>query len=153
MVILSEDGRDAMSRVGKPLQVGFYEITRTLGKGNFAVVKLARHRVTKTQVPYTFVMTSNFLLLIHVFKQYDLSVLCFQCLKLAQFGLINSQVAIKIIDKTRLDASDLEKLNREVKIMKLLNHPHIIRLYQVGEFIFTLINTHYRTLLSKMTYQ
>ena len=35
----------------KPLRVGFYDIERTLGKGNFAVVKLARHRVTKTQVP------------------------------------------------------------------------------------------------------
>lgn len=34
----------------KPLRVGFYDIERTLGKGNFAVVKLARHRVTKTQV-------------------------------------------------------------------------------------------------------
>ncbi|XP_058237112.1 serine/threonine-protein kinase SIK2-like [Hemibagrus wyckioides] len=91
MVVLSEDAPDAMNPIGKPLQVGFYEIIRTLGKGNFAVVKLARHKVTKTQV------------------------------------------AIKIIDKTRLNASDLEKLNREVKIMKLLKHPHIIRLYQVME--------------------
>ncbi|KAK2817958.1 hypothetical protein Q7C36_021891 [Tachysurus vachellii] len=91
MVVLSDDGPDAMNQIGKPLQVGFYEIIRTLGKGNFAVVKLARHKVTKTQV------------------------------------------AIKIIDKTHLNASDLEKLNREVKIMKLLKHPHIIRLYQVME--------------------
>ncbi|XP_054982537.1 serine/threonine-protein kinase SIK1 [Sorex araneus] len=75
----------------KPLRVGFYDIEQTLGKGNFAVVKLARHRVTKTQV------------------------------------------AIKIIDKTRLDSSNLEKIYREVRIMKLLNHPHIIRLYQVME--------------------
>lgn len=30
--------------------MGFYDIERTLGKGNFAVVKLAWHRVTKTQV-------------------------------------------------------------------------------------------------------
>uniref|UniRef100_A0AAZ3PS95 non-specific serine/threonine protein kinase n=1 Tax=Oncorhynchus tshawytscha TaxID=74940 RepID=A0AAZ3PS95_ONCTS len=73
---------------GRPLQVGFYEIIRTLGKGNFAVVKLARHKVTKTQV------------------------------------------AIKIIDKTRLNPSNLEKIYREVQIMKLLNHPHIIKLYQ-----------------------
>lgn len=76
---------------GRPLQVGFYEIIKTLGKGNFAVVKLARHKVTKTQV------------------------------------------AIKIIDKTRLDPSNLEKIYREVQIMKLLNHPHIIKLYQVME--------------------
>ncbi|KAJ8004160.1 hypothetical protein DPEC_G00155900 [Dallia pectoralis] len=73
------------------VQVGFYEIIRTLGKGNFAVVKLARHKVTKTQV------------------------------------------AIKIIDKTRLEPSELKKIYREVQVMKRLNHPNIIKLYQVME--------------------
>ncbi|KAK5920967.1 hypothetical protein CgunFtcFv8_024712 [Champsocephalus gunnari] len=93
MVILTESsqGAQSSSAQGRPLQVGFYEIIRTLGKGNFAVVKLARHKVTKTQV------------------------------------------AIKIIDKTRLNPSNLEKIYREVQIMKLLNHPHIIKLYQVME--------------------
>ncbi|KAI1885329.1 hypothetical protein AGOR_G00219020 [Albula goreensis] len=93
MVIMSEGGPGSQSSSphGRPLQVGFYEIIRTLGKGNFAVVKLARHKVTKTQV------------------------------------------AIKIIDKTRLNSSNLEKIYREVQIMKLLNHPHIIKLYQVME--------------------
>ncbi|XP_018605421.2 serine/threonine-protein kinase SIK1 [Scleropages formosus] len=93
MVVVSEGSAAAPSAgaPGRPLQVGFYEILRTLGKGNFAVVKLARHKVTKTQV------------------------------------------AIKIIDKTRLNSSNLEKIYREVQIMKLLNHPHIIKLYQVME--------------------
>lgn len=68
MVVLLEDCPDTMNRVGKPLQVGFYEIIRTLGKGNFAVVKLARHKVTKTQVPYITVMTNNSFLLINVIK-------------------------------------------------------------------------------------
>ncbi|XP_069616481.1 serine/threonine-protein kinase SIK1 [Ranitomeya imitator] len=86
MVIL-RDGRAAH----RPLRVGFYDIGGTIGKGNFAVVKLARHRVT------------------------------------------NTQVAIKIIDKTRLDRANLEKIYREVQIMKRLRHPHIIRLYQVME--------------------
>ncbi|XP_077524688.1 serine/threonine-protein kinase SIK2-like [Amblyomma americanum] len=74
-----------------PIRVGFYDIERTIGKGNFAVVKLARHRITKTEV------------------------------------------AIKIIDKTQLDAASLEKVFREVRIMKLLSHPHIVKLYQVME--------------------
>lgn len=93
MVIMTETSRAAQPSPaqGRPLQVGFYEIIRTLGKGNFAVVKLAKHKVTKTQV------------------------------------------AIKIIDKTRLSPSNLEKIYREVQIMKLLNHPHIIKLYQVME--------------------
>ncbi len=36
-----------------PVRVGFYDIERTLGKGNFAVVKLARHRITKSEVGNT----------------------------------------------------------------------------------------------------
>ncbi|MBN3319599.1 SIK2 kinase, partial [Atractosteus spatula] len=77
-----------------PVRVGFYDIERTLGKGNFAVVKLARHRITKTEA---------------------------------------STVAIKIIDKSQLDSVNLEKIYREVQIMKILDHPHIIKLYQAGE--------------------
>ena len=41
------------------------------------------------------------------------------------------QVAIKIIDKSKLDAANLEKVLREVEVMKLLAHPNIIKLYQV----------------------
>jgi hypothetical protein len=37
-----------------PIRVGFYEIEKTIGKGNFAVVKLARHRVTKNEVSQLF---------------------------------------------------------------------------------------------------
>lgn len=47
------------------------------------------------------------------------------------------QVAIKIIDKTQLDAVNLEKIYREVQIMKMLDHPHIIKLYQVGSARFS----------------
>ncbi|KAL7981599.1 hypothetical protein Chor_005687 [Crotalus horridus] len=42
-------------------------------------------------------------------------------------------VAIKIIDKSQLDSVNLEKIYREVQIMKMLDHPHIIKLYQVME--------------------
>ena len=34
----------------KQIRVGFYDIDGTIGKGNFAVVKLARHRIAKTEV-------------------------------------------------------------------------------------------------------
>lgn len=33
-----------------PVRVGMYDVEKTIGKGNFAVVKLARHRITKSQV-------------------------------------------------------------------------------------------------------
>uniref|UniRef100_A0A673YPH2 non-specific serine/threonine protein kinase n=1 Tax=Salmo trutta TaxID=8032 RepID=A0A673YPH2_SALTR len=88
-MVMADNHQKAMFR--GPVRVGFYDIERTLGKGNFAVVKLARHRITKTEV------------------------------------------AIKIIDKSQLDAVNLEKIYREVQIMKMLDHPHIIKLYQVME--------------------
>lgn len=44
-----------LSKTSKvPIRVGFYEIEKTIGKGNFAVVKLARHRVTKNEVRFPF---------------------------------------------------------------------------------------------------
>lgn len=51
----------------------------------------------------------------------------------------NLQVAIKIIDKSQLDAGNLQKVYREVDIMKRLDHPHIIKLFQVSIFNFFLI--------------
>ena len=38
---------------------------------------------------------------------------------------------MKTIDKTRLDSENRKKVAREVEVMKLLDHPNIIRLYQV----------------------
>ena len=32
------------------IKVGFYDVERTIGRGNFSVVKLAMHRVTRTKV-------------------------------------------------------------------------------------------------------
>lgn len=36
--------------VDRLVRVGYYELHETIGKGNFAVVKLATHVVTKTKV-------------------------------------------------------------------------------------------------------
>jgi len=46
------------------------------------------------------------------------------------------QVAIKIIDKTQLNEDNLKKIFREIQIMSKLNHPHIVRLYQVYNSYF-----------------
>ncbi|KAK0411354.1 hypothetical protein QR680_005612 [Steinernema hermaphroditum] len=79
------------SRANDDPHIGKYKLLKTIGKGNFAKVKLAKHVPT---------------------------------------GL---EVAIKIIDKTALNPSSLQKLYREVKIMKQLDHPNIVKLYQVME--------------------
>ncbi|XP_052416072.1 serine/threonine-protein kinase MARK2 isoform X11 [Carassius gibelio] len=91
-------GRPSVSRsrnvaptVDENPHIGNYRLLKTIGKGNFAKVKLARH-----------VLTSK-------------------------------EVAVKIIDKTQLNSSSLQKLYREVRIMKLLNHPNIVKLFEVIE--------------------
>uniref|UniRef100_A0A8C2HWU8 MAP/microtubule affinity-regulating kinase 3 n=1 Tax=Cyprinus carpio TaxID=7962 RepID=A0A8C2HWU8_CYPCA len=71
--------------------IGCYRLLKTIGKGNFAKVKLAKHILT------------------------------------------GKEVAVKIIDKTQLNTSSLQKLFREVRIMKLLNHPNIVKLFEVIE--------------------
>uniref|UniRef100_A0A336L8R5 MAP/microtubule affinity-regulating kinase 3 n=1 Tax=Culicoides sonorensis TaxID=179676 RepID=A0A336L8R5_CULSO len=71
--------------------IGKYKLLKTIGKGNFAKVKLAKHVPT------------------------------------------GKEVAIKIIDKTQLNSSSLQKLFREVRIMKMLDHPNIVKLFQVIE--------------------
>ena len=38
-----------------PVRVGYYQLERTIGKGNFAIVKLATHVVTKTKVSSIFI--------------------------------------------------------------------------------------------------
>uniref|UniRef100_A0A3B4A618 MAP/microtubule affinity-regulating kinase 3 n=1 Tax=Periophthalmus magnuspinnatus TaxID=409849 RepID=A0A3B4A618_9GOBI len=71
--------------------IGNYRLLKTIGKGNFAKVKLARHILT------------------------------------------GREVAIKIIDKTQLNPTSLQKLYREMRIMKTLNHPNIVQLFEVIE--------------------
>ncbi|TPX41494.1 hypothetical protein SeMB42_g05552 [Synchytrium endobioticum] len=71
--------------------IGNYAFQKTVGEGNFAKVKLAKHKLT------------------------------------------GAEVAVKVIDKTTLDEKKLSKLYREVRIMKMLHHPNIVKLYEVIE--------------------
>ena len=88
----------------KLLRVGMYDLEKTLGKGNFAIVKLGLHRLTKTKV------------------------------------------AVKIVNKCELDHDNLNKISREIEIMRTLSHPNIIKLYQVMESdTFMYIITEYAT--------
>ncbi|KAF2898176.1 hypothetical protein ILUMI_07996 [Ignelater luminosus] len=79
------------TRAGEEPTIGKYKLLKTIGKGNFAKVKLAKHVPT------------------------------------------GKEVAIKIIDKTQLNPGSLQKLFREVRIMKMLDHPNIVKLFQVIE--------------------
>lgn len=37
-------------KLDKLVRVGYYDLEKTIGKGNFAVVRLATHVITKTKV-------------------------------------------------------------------------------------------------------
>lgn len=43
------------------------------------------------------------------------------------------KVAVKIIDRTKLSEQVLSKVEREIAIMKLIDHPHVLGLYDVYE--------------------
>ena len=68
---------------------GSYDLEETIGKGHFAVVKLARHVYS------------------------------------------GEKVAVKVIDKTKLDDVSKAHLFQEVGCMKLVQHPNVVRLYEV----------------------
>lgn len=61
----------------------------------------------------------------------SLSFLSLSRSQLAEHVLSKQRVAVKIIDKSKLQPDELEHLHHEVRLMKLIRHPHIIRLYQV----------------------
>jgi serine/threonine protein kinase len=47
----------------------------------------------------------------------------------AEHDITNERVAIKILNRKEMhDSKMLHKVRREIKIMKLFHHPHIIRL-------------------------
>lgn len=74
----------------KNIVVGYYELSNTLGKGNFSTVKLARHSITE------------------------------------------HNVAIKIINTSKLSDENLHKIHREIDVMKKLDkYEHIVSLYQI----------------------
>src|SRR5690242_20452488 len=54
--------------------------------------------------------------------------------KKAKHMLTGVEVAIKIINRSKLKSPEMsDKVRREVQILKMLKHPHIIRLYEVIE--------------------
>ncbi|XP_018488830.1 SNF1-related protein kinase catalytic subunit alpha KIN10 [Raphanus sativus] len=54
--------------------------------------------------------------------------------KIAEHSLTGHKVAIKILNRRKIKNMEMEeKVRREIKILRLFMHPHIIRLYEVIE--------------------
>jgi serine/threonine protein kinase len=54
--------------------------------------------------------------------------------KLGKHILTGEKVAVKILEKDRIsDMADVERIAREIHILKLIRHPNIIQLYEIIE--------------------
>ena len=54
--------------------------------------------------------------------------------KLGQHTLTGEKVAIKILEKDKIhDQKDVERITREIKILKKVRHPNVIQLYEIIE--------------------
>ena len=53
---------------------------------------------------------------------------------MASHTLTGEKVAVKILEKSRIkDKKDIERIRREIKILKKVRHPNIIQLYEIIE--------------------
>jgi len=54
--------------------------------------------------------------------------------KLGTHILTGEKVAVKILEKDRItDVADVERVAREIHILKLIRHPNIVQLYEIIE--------------------
>ena len=51
--------------------------------------------------------------------------------------ITNEQVAIKILEKDKIkDKADVERVTREINILKKVRHPNVIQLYEVNSLYY-----------------
>ena len=54
--------------------------------------------------------------------------------KLGVHNLTGEQVAVKILEKDKIcDIHDVDRVAREIQILKMIRHPNIIQLYEIIE--------------------
>jgi len=53
--------------------------------------------------------------------------------------ITGEKVAIKILEKDRIESkSDVERVTREINILKKVRHPNVIQLYEVSQISMSL---------------
>ncbi|KAJ3127920.1 hypothetical protein HK098_005561 [Nowakowskiella sp. JEL0407] len=87
------------------LQIGPYKMDRTIGQGTYGKVRLAVNVVTDEKVLYLILKIKN-----------------------------SPIVAVKVIEKSQIQSpKQIARLQREIRFLKLLHHPHIVKVFDVVE--------------------
>lgn len=87
----------------KSRSIGHYIIGKNIGEGTFGKVKLGTHILTNEKVRNT------------KFKYHF-------------------QVAVKILEKKKIvEEADVQRVSREIEILKMIRHPNIIQLFEIIE--------------------
>lgn len=90
-------------------RVGLYRFCGDIGRGNFSRVKLAVHQLTRGEFSHTIINRNNNYCQIYCFK------------------FLLDKVAIKVVDRRRLDTRASRMLSREVMTLECVHHPNILR--------------------------
>jgi 5'-AMP-activated protein kinase catalytic alpha subunit len=69
-----------------------------------------------------------------MYKEKTLGQGTFGKVKLAIHERTGQKVAVKVLEKKKIiDVSDIERVSREIHILKLVRHPNLIQLYEIIE--------------------
>lgn len=66
-----------------------------------------------------------------------------------RFRIFITKVAVKILEKDRIkEVADVERVAREIHILKIIRHPNIIQLYEVSHQYLYLDNWNSKVIIS-----
>ena len=103
-----------------PIILGQYRLEKTLGIGAFGKVK------SKQEVFHAIIALLCRLYLIRVYSD---TIHFLSYIAVAHHIITGQKVAVKILNKGKIKHMEMaEKVIREINILKMCTHPHIIRL-------------------------
>jgi len=94
-------------------KLGDYRIVRTLGEGSFGKVRCMTPSLFPRQILFVLLFWEELLMEWVV----------------AEHQKTKQLVALKFIDRAKLSRDTNDRVEREIQYLKLLRHPHIIKLY------------------------